>query len=239
VIVVPVLFPENLKRGKRLTRGAPEDPNRNFPAVGQTLAQATAAGKGKPIDTQRRPIEPENVILIDLIERFQPERIASVHGHGEPAKPVHGLDMPGIFVDPRTTSPEAKSEDQALTLRMAKAANSKGVRVPGNWLGDPAETSEYPPNAPKLSKGVSLGGYGPTAAGARPAMTTITVEVYGDANSDKSDDGAARKNELESLASVIQDLFLGPPAEATAPALMPEESLSGPPLKPWQHPYPR
>jgi len=239
VIVVPVLFPENLKLGKRLTPGAPEDPNRNFPAVSQTLAQATAAGRGQPIDTERRPIEPENVILIDLIERFQPERIASVHGHSVPTKPAHGQDMPGIFVDPRNTSPEAKADDQALTLRMAKAAKAKGVRVPGNWVGDPAETSEYPPDAPKLSKGVSLGGYGPTAAGARPAMTTITVEVYGNVTSDKSTDGAARKKELESLAGVLQDLFLGPPAEVAAPPLLPEESLSGPPLKPWQHPYPR
>jgi len=70
-------------------------------------------------------------------------------------------------------------------------------------------------------------------------MTTITVEVYGNATSDKSADGAARKKELESLASVIQELFLGPPAETAAPTLMPEENLSGPPLKPWQHPYPR
>ena len=50
---------------------------------------------------------------------------------------------------------------------------------------------------------------------------------------------ARSRGKLESLASVIQDLFLGPPAETTDPALMPEESLSGPPLKPWQHPYPR
>lgn len=243
VIVVPVLFPENLRLGSRLTPSAPEDPNRNFPRVGQTLADATAAGKGKPVDSQGRPIEPENVVLIDLLERFQPERIASVHGHGEPPKdPAPGKDMPGIFVDPRTATPAIKAEDEALTLRMAKAAKAKGVRVPGNWLGTPQETSEYPPNAPKLSKGISLGGYGPAATAARPGMTTITVEVYGNATSAKSADGAARKKELESLASVLQDIFLAPPSADTdrnLPAPVPEEDFSGPPLKPWQHPYPR
>jgi hypothetical protein len=81
-----------------------------------------------------------------------------------------------------------------------------------NWLGTKNETSEYPPGAPKLSKGVSLGDYGPKATDARPAMTVVTVKVFGNAMSEQSKDGAARKKELESLATVLRDIFLGPPA---------------------------
>jgi hypothetical protein len=212
VIIVPEIFPENLAADSRTTTKTSEDPNRNFPAVGTSLSKSK--GKGTvALDSQGRPIEPGNVILIDLIERFQPERIASVHGHSEPPKiPKPGKDMPGIFDDPRAGTQE-KAADDALALKMAKAAAGKGVRVPGNWLGDPKnETSEYPPGAPKMSKGVSLGDYGPKATDARPAMTVVTVEAYGyDASDEKSKAGAERKKELESLANVLQDIFLGPP----------------------------
>jgi hypothetical protein len=211
VIVVPEIFPENLVNKSRTTTDDSEDPNRNFPKVGTGLEKSK--GKGKvPLDSQGREIEPGNVILIDLIERFQPERIASVHGHSVPkGKPTPGMDMPGIFDDPRAGKDE-KAADDALGLKMAKAANKKGVRVPGNWLDTKNETSEYPPGAPKMSKGVSLGDYGPTATDARPAMTVITIETFGnDVSSEKSDEGKARKKELESLASVLQDIFLGPP----------------------------
>jgi hypothetical protein len=211
VIIVPVIFPENLAANSRTTTETSEDPNRNFPAVGTGLSKSK--GKGTvALDSQGRPIEPGNVILIDLIERFQPERIASVHGHSEPPKhPKPGKDMPGIFDDPRAGTQE-KAADDALALKMAKAAAAKGVSVPGNWLGDPQnETSEYPPGAPKMSKGVSLGDYGPEASDARPAMTVVTVEAYGyDASDEKSKAGKKRKKELESLASVLQDIFLGP-----------------------------
>jgi len=215
VIIVPVVFPENLKLGFRTTGDKGDDPNRNFPAVGKTLDQAKDK-KHVPRDSQGRRIEPENVILIDLIERFQPERIASVHGHSEPPPtPVVGKDMPGIFDDPRAGADEKKADD-ALALEMAEAASKKGVRVPGNWLGDKKnETSEYPPGAPKMSKGVSLGDYGPKKTDARPAITVVTVEVFGYATSEKSEDGAARKKELESLDTVLRDIFLGPP---TSPA---------------------
>jgi Succinylglutamate desuccinylase / Aspartoacylase family len=223
VIVVPVIFPENLKAGSRTTTKTSEDPNRNFPKAGVSLAQAT--GKKGPRDSQDRAIEPENVILIDLIERFQPERIASVHGHTPPpAKPDVGQDMPGIFDDPRAGADEKKADD-ALALEMAKAADKKGVRVPGNWLGTKNETSEYPPGAPKTSKGVSLGDYGPKPTDARPAATVVTVEVFGYATSEKSKDGAARKKELESLATVLRDIFLAPPA-SPATAVSPATSAS-------------
>ncbi len=210
VIVVPVIFPENLKAKSRTTAGSSLDPNRNFPAAGKSLGETTK--KGVALDSKGRKIEPGNVILIDLIERFQPERIASAHGHSlPPDKPTPGVDMPGIFDDPRLGD-EEKKEDDTLALRMAKAAQAKGVRVPGNWLGTKDETSEYPPGAPKMSKGVSLGEYGPRSTAARPAANVITVEVFGDdATDEKSKEGAARKKELESLASVIQDIFLGPP----------------------------
>lgn len=215
VIIVPVLFPENLAHGTRTTTKTTADPNRNFPREGESLADARArgiqAGKGGPIDSQGRPIEAENQILIDLIERFQPERIASIHGHSPPPKkPKKNQDMPGIFDDPRTAPADAKADDE-LALKMAKAAAARGVRVPGNRLGEKDETPHYPPDAPKLSKGVSLGeSWGPRAAGARPAMTTITVEVFGNQTSAESKNPARRKKELESIADVLRDIFLGP-----------------------------
>jgi hypothetical protein len=210
VIVVPVMFPEQLKAGKRPILGTKDlDPNRNLPAVGKSLGEAKDK-KGTYRDAEGRKMAPENVILVDLIERFQPERIASVHGHKEPVKGAKpGTDMPGIFADPRPG--DAAKEDAALSLKMATAASAKGVRVPGNWVGTKDETSVYPPDAPKMTTGKSLGDYGPHETSARPAVNVITVEVFGDATSEKSKDGEARKKELESLASVLQDIFLGPP----------------------------
>jgi hypothetical protein len=215
VLVVPDLFPANLAAGTRTTTPTSADPNRNFPNVGEDLAGATARGKGKgPVDSQGRPIEPENVVLIQLIEKFQPERIASVHAHSPPPKhPKPTQDMPGIFVDPRSGSADAAADD-ALTQKMAHAADAAHVRVPGNRIGSAGETVHYPPGAPKLSKGVSLGDWGPQAAGARPAMTTITVEVFGDKTSSQMKGAAAqaaRKKELMSLSEVIRTIFLGPP----------------------------
>ena len=209
LIVVPVVFPEQLKAKRRPILGTNDlDPNRNFPAIGQSLAEAKDK-KGDFRDAEGRVIAPENVILIDLIERFQPERIASVHGHSPPRK--GRKDMPGIFADPRSGDAE-KQADAALSLKMATAAAAKGVRVPGNRLGAKDETSVYPPDAYKMTTGKSLGDYGPRPTSARPAANVITVEVFGDdATDEKSKEGAARKKELESLASVLQDVFLGPP----------------------------
>src|SRR5262249_4138649 len=113
----------------------PIEPNRNFPLPGEDLAIARARGKSGPAEPElmirplpgslRRPQDttsdpaftvtsirmlPETRILISLIERFQPERLASIHDHSlkQNCHPCVGGKVtkcggegPGIFVDPR------------------------------------------------------------------------------------------------------------------------------------------
>src|SRR4029453_6897469 len=114
------------------------EPNRNYPLPGEDLAAArargssgvsaaelmfqTATGLRAPRDagtnstfwvTSIRML-PETRILLSLIERFQPERLASIHDHslkqdchpcvGGAASKCGG-EGPGIFVDPRGIDP--------------------------------------------------------------------------------------------------------------------------------------
>lgn len=201
VIVVPVLFTENLAHHRRVTPGH-VDPNRQMPAVGSTPGTT---------DSEGRPIEPENLVLLDLIERFRPERIASAHGHSPP-RPGH-TDMPSITDDPR---PGHEAEDDRLALDMARGASSVpgGARVPGNRLGTPDETSRYPTSSAAHQPGVSFGEYGSHPAGSRPAMNVVTIETfdnYTSAQAGNATSRGARRVELESIATVLNDIFLNRP----------------------------
>jgi hypothetical protein len=105
VIVVPSLFPDNAASGPFGTRESGATPtNRNFPPPSEDLAAARAAGGGTAVDASRsggrrgRAILPENVMLLELIERFHPERIISIHG-------THGPGSAGVFYDQRTLQP--------------------------------------------------------------------------------------------------------------------------------------
>ncbi len=108
VVVVPSLFPENVQPGvapktdtgafgSRESGATPT--NRNFPPPSQDLAAATKTGKGTPIDAKGKAILPENIMLLELIERFHPERIISLHGTWKPG-------MAGVFYDPRNPRPD-------------------------------------------------------------------------------------------------------------------------------------
>lgn len=108
------------------------EPNRNFPLPGVnyhrarfpelTRARARVQSIPVPVEllfrrTRRAPMGPctsirmlpETRILIRLIERFQPERLASIHTHSlkKECRPCNrrvtrcGGEGPGIFVDPR------------------------------------------------------------------------------------------------------------------------------------------
>jgi hypothetical protein len=192
LILVPALFPENVASGNRVTPGN-VDPNRQMPAVG--------AQPGKN-DSEGRPIEAENLVLLDLVERFQPERIATVHGNQH-------AGMASITSDPR---PGQEPADKQLALHMAKAAAAGGARVPGNKLGTPQETATYPTStAPGgHDKGVTFGEYGSHATATRPAMNVILIETQGNATIEKTakKKRAKRKIELESFATVLRDVFL-------------------------------
>ncbi len=114
-IIVPSLFPDNAAQGRFGTREGATQTNRNFPSPSQDLAAATAAGGGKAVDATKRPILPENLLLLELMERFHPERIISIHG-------TSGPGSAGVFYDRR--SPSAQEEQAAREL-------AKGI-----WDGD-------------------------------------------------------------------------------------------------------
>ena len=230
-IVVPVLFPANLAaaqaaslpicpsrgcdpiRPGRVTPGE-VDPNRQYPPIGYSLATARREGGALgPVDEQGRPMEPETVILLDLIDRFRPSRIASVHAHSMRGRARRDRDMPGIFGE------RSDPMDDALAIAMAQRAEHGGARVPGNWLGTARPEPDYPPSAPRLSAGTSLGEWASspiTEGGAhdRPAMTIITVEVqhYHPSSAElTAADRNRRLRELEAHRDAIREIFLESP----------------------------
>jgi hypothetical protein len=178
---------------------------------------------------------PETRMLIELIERFQPERIASIHAHS--LKSTVG-DAPGIFIDPRGIDPRSgavtnsgqAAEDDRLATAMVREGRSRlgtnplppragGKKAPfdpfkGNApAGTPASTVHYASTA--HAEGNSLGTWAPvpvTGAGARAGISTVTIEVpeYG-----KNDAAAlARVEELD--AQLLAEIFLEDPSVVTS-----------------------
>jgi hypothetical protein len=166
---------------------------------------------------------PETRILIALIERFMPERIASVHAHSLGSKLG---DAPGIFVDPRktgptTSDPAQEAEDDRLAGAMLDAGLKTAPRkemFAGNVKGS-ARTVRY--SSSVHGEGSSLGDWAPVPVagpgpGARGAITTLTIEVpQGGKTIDAKD-----MDRIEALdADLLQQIFLEDPATATpAPA---------------------
>jgi len=229
IIIVPELFSANVHSSRplserrtsggttqKLVKGKAKDvdtpdPNRQFPAVGADAS--FNAVLGCQVDSENRCIEPENIVLMDLINRFQPERVANVHGHSVPKNDAQLKKEggPSITTDPR---PGHEKEDDALTLKMAKEADKLGVRVPGNFLGTKDERTRYTTGpAPKMSSGVTFGQWGSHDTPTRPAMNIVLIETFGNATSASIKDAAAaakRKTELMNTAQVLRDFFLAP-----------------------------
>jgi hypothetical protein len=124
------------------------EPNRNFPLPGTSYSSykkkghlefwdgkkkevrapkdiVTIEGKGKGTKENRskavasEKMLPENRLLVHLIERFQPERLVSVHQHRVSGSRGNGA---GVFVDPRRPATKRSADDgfdsksdQALT----------------------------------------------------------------------------------------------------------------------------
>jgi hypothetical protein len=97
-IIVPNLFPDDAAYREREGPGA--HPNRNFPDPSKDLA----ASGGK--DAVGNAIRRENVMLLQLIEHFSPERIVSIHGTWEPS-------LAGISYDPRVLTAGEEASAQA------------------------------------------------------------------------------------------------------------------------------
>lgn len=178
-VVVPVLFPDNLPashgghgRGRRATRGY-ADPNRQFPGIGTGLGVRPGGGasRGVPTDSLGRIIEPANVALIELIRRFRPQRIASVHAIRNPRSA-------GIYADPHRGTGTALGHEAAdLARRMHEVARVLGGHVPGSMRG----SGRYPHQGEISAQGASLGQWGSQAVETGPhrrgGIPIITIEL--------------------------------------------------------------
>lgn len=153
------------------------EPNRNFQLPGKSYDTYKKEGHltfwDKESSSVRAPVDkahdqgkavasekmlPENRILEHLIERFQPERLASIHQHKLPGRRGDG---PGVFVDPRrpanklsaddgvdqndhALTPEGKEDDQlaeAMRDAVQQGAEAKGIRKTGS---DPLAGNDVP-----------------------------------------------------------------------------------------------
>ncbi len=248
VVLVPVLFPDNREVTEqewqksqpdkgigRYTLGQPEekryDPNRKYPQAG------TAYDPNNPIGASGVPMEPENVMLLELINAFQPTRIAALHS-------IQDSRFAGFYADPRTDSSQVAkgyTQDEALALRISNRALAEGAEVPGNSeIGREAinksskkkmsaasvkHTALYPRDPPIAEKGKpqdrdtegntsSFGAWSSTdVKGGRPAMTTITMEVDTGRPSHKPGDSntnADRLKDLKARSIALREVFLGP-----------------------------
>ena len=245
VVIVPQLFPDNVAKGEkgpietpenfgRYTKGQDyrkgkrpksikagkehsKDPNRQFPPLGEDVDIS------RPTDDKGDPIEAENILLLELIDRFRPTRIANIHSN-------HQLINAGIYADPRADSSGVAlgyKTDEDLALEMARKAKAKGAKIAGNFPKE-GDTGIYPldPEAAKTGerqereeeKGISLGGWGSTAIcnpknpmQNRPAMRVITVEINEAfrTKDKRPKKRAARAKELEAHADVLREIFLG------------------------------
>jgi hypothetical protein len=233
------------------------EPNRNFPLAGESYAQARARGAAgprapelayrdpatgvlrTPASRSDRPVDVNSVrmiaetrILLSLIERFQPERLATVHAHSLSHRPG---DAPGIFVDPRGVDPytgvprtdllseSQRMADDELTERMVTSGRTRLAATPlplttgrrprapfdpfmGNVAGG-GWTVHYAPSADH-PEGTSLGMYAPEPVpGVREGITTITIEVPQYAGS-----SAGALPAIEDLdRDLLADIFLEDP----------------------------
>jgi hypothetical protein len=123
VVLVPSLFPDNAATTTEGIREGGTPTNRNFPTPDKDFA---ASGG---LDEQGRKILPENEMLMHLIERYQPERIISLHGTQSPGQA-------GVFYDPRElTAAERKQVEDDAARGAAGATHSRATDGPEDQEG--------------------------------------------------------------------------------------------------------
>jgi hypothetical protein len=191
IIVVPRVFAANCRANRRKTSPSHRDPNRQMPNIGHLPGPTSAEGD---------PVEPENQALLDLIQRFQPERLVSVHGINCSERGC----LAGITSDPREGSVAA--DDHQLALDMARAAREAGGSVPGNRLDTTRQTTTYPTQSLPHERGVTLGQWGSRPAGSRPAINMILIETRGKPATDSR--GGFSRQERDALVTAILTVFL-------------------------------
>jgi predicted deacylase len=209
-IVVPALFPDNLPpshgghgRARRATRGY-VDPNRQFPLIGTGLEAGCSSRAGSqhaPRDSRGRLIERANVALMELIRRFRPRRIVSVHAIRRPS-------MAGIYSDPHRGSGTVLGDEAAdLAERMHAIASELGGQLPGSALG----SGRYPYQSEVSDQGVSLGEWGSRAVKTGPhrrgAIPVITIELKREWSARQA---RRRRRNVDAFMLAIRQGFLEP-----------------------------
>ena len=240
VMVIPSLFPDNAAAALRspgemgsvmnigrYSHPSAVDPNRQMPSPGRAFDPM------RRTDHLGRPIEKENCLLLELIQYFQPSRIANLHA-------IRNTGLGGIYADPRTDHRGfalGYDSDSSLAIEMARLVHEQGGNVGGNMLEKRPNALYYkdPTPAPRgqLQKrnmtgsalnahrgsGVSMGTWGTTAIQNeldetlnREAMRVITVEFPGSRRSidyPSPQQRAYVKRQIVLFARAIHVVFLG------------------------------
>lgn len=239
VIVIPSLFPDNAKTacgaqheigsGKNIGRysfaGAP-DPNRQMPAPGSPFNEADARYN------VGRSVEEENILLLQLIEAYRPQRIASVHA-------IRDKKFSGFFADPRTDEKGIAlgfDSDSILAINMALHVHRQGGNAPGNALYRRPQAHYYKDPLPVAKNefqrrniagspmpgykgnGISLGTWASTAikdhtdpSRDRDALRIITIEFPGSKRPVDYSDTSLKydcQKQIKLYAAAIRTVFL-------------------------------
>jgi hypothetical protein len=137
VILVPKLFPDNAAPTKEEPFGRREGDtatNRNFPSPDQDLAASGGIAAPRDKEKKGKPILSENQMLMHLMERFQPERIITLHG-------TRHTGAAGVFYDPRElTAAERKPVEDEAARRAAAATHPRATDSEG---GQEARQRDY------------------------------------------------------------------------------------------------
>jgi hypothetical protein len=240
VIVIPTLFPDNAAAAMRepgqlgsvlnigrYTHENAVDPNRQMPSPGEEFDE------DEQRDHLARTIEKENQFLLQLINAYKPERIASLHA-------IRNTNYGGIYADPRTDADGIAlgyASDSSLAVDMAIMVRQHRGNVAGNHLADRPTALYYKDPVPAAKgtlqkrnttgaalkgnrgSGISMGTWGTTAiedaadsAQNRNAMRVITIEVPGarrsiDYKTDKEQ--AFFRGQMLAFVKAIHGVFLG------------------------------
>jgi protein MpaA len=158
VLVAPLVNPDSFFRARPTrvnARGV--DPNRNFPTKDWQLEARKIWLQKFKKDKRRNPglkpnSEPEVIFQVNIIKRFNPDKIVSVHS------PLTVLDYDGP-ITPVTGGADG-SKAQELLIQMSKNADGYNIKdypfFPGslgNWAGQerniPTYTLELPSSDPR------------------------------------------------------------------------------------------
>lgn len=240
VIVIPCLFPDNaytavtnpqyiggVQNIGRYSYREAADPNRQMPALGRGFSRE------HPFDAAGRPIEPENQLLLQFIQEFQPHRIINLHA-------IRTQERGGVYADPRTDSKGRAlgyTSDSGLAVDMGRHIESNGGRSPGNNLSKKPTALYYTdplivPAGEQQKRnllgsrlpgnrgyGVSLGSWASTAVNDparpscnRPAIRLLTMEFPGYQRPEDYSIPAQQQHcskQVTAYSSAIYEVFLG------------------------------